>query len=665
LARNYSTLEQLEQKEPSPLIPFTENKNVFIIKTPHKTLNSECAERNAQVLSFEPEQRPMLVSLIKNLNLSSVPFFGISFHKSLLSPSWNVLDNPESPEVKLKEIGRKFFAYLTENNTIQYPDSASDGNYTTDVLCVKSNNYWDRPQFRQTFVKRLNSIAKTFPEVRKIIKMSSSLVNTFNNLTKPNSPIVSNKYTFSIPPFLSKIQNFFQKFNNIRAWENSIPTDYIDFIDYINNFRKLKRIFKQKQTQLNDLSNFIPSQNVSFDLSYVDHPRLLDYLNLDSERYGIAGPARVRPLMSIPTDTSKLTSAGALANTEQTSTSIYADINIRIFDRQDLAKIFTVKPLIYGTKITTIKYLVGLVQHVQAMEEEPRPISCITEPNEEYKICEGFQSPGVEDLHQNNLLLCGRALQSLNDSIEIDKCPLITAPNEALVYRAECVPGQRSVVLSSARSMKVSVNCDTYTNPPSVFDNFPVIIETECGLKEIFPDSEKIILPQIHGDFYQPQKIGLVSVQAPPNITANSTPSLVLEPSIMILLATLGASVTSFSIFATVLAIFDPTRCMNITKTFCCCFMRLFYCCKHCCMGCCKCQPTESQFEMQNRNRYYGSKSSIPSAPPQELVEQNPFLRPKSPAPSARSSIHNIRLASSDRQKRTSTDVNSGRIFVR
>ncbi len=62
------------------------------------------------------------------------------------------------------------------------------------------------------------------------------------------------------------------------------------------------------------------------------------------------------------------------------------------------------------------------------MEEEPSPISCITEPNEEYKICEGFQSPGVENLHQNNLLLCGQALQSLNDSIEIDKCPLITAP---------------------------------------------------------------------------------------------------------------------------------------------------------------------------------------------------------------------------------------------
>jgi hypothetical protein len=116
--------------------------------------------------------------------------------------------------------------------------------------------------------------------------------------------------------------------------------------------------------------------------------------------------------------------------------------------------------------------------------------------------------------------------------------------------------------------MKVSVDCDTYTNPPSVFDNFPVIIETECGLKEIFPDSEKIILPQIHGNIYQPQKIGLVSVQAPPNITLNSTPSLMLGTSTMIILANLGASITYFSIFATVLAIFDPTHCMNITKNF-------------------------------------------------------------------------------------------------
>jgi hypothetical protein len=44
MARNYSTLEQ---KEPYPLIPFTANKNVFVIKTPHITLNTECAERYA------------------------------------------------------------------------------------------------------------------------------------------------------------------------------------------------------------------------------------------------------------------------------------------------------------------------------------------------------------------------------------------------------------------------------------------------------------------------------------------------------------------------------------------------------------------------------------------------------------------------------------------
>ncbi len=54
-------------------------------------------------------------------------------------------------------------------------NTTSDGNYTIDVLCVKINNYQDRPQFRQTFIKNLNTIAITFPEVRKIIKMSSSL----------------------------------------------------------------------------------------------------------------------------------------------------------------------------------------------------------------------------------------------------------------------------------------------------------------------------------------------------------------------------------------------------------------------------------------------------------------------------------------------------------
>ena len=122
------------------------------------------------------------------------------------------------------------------------------------------------------------------------------------------------------------------------------------------------------------------------------------------------------------------------------------------------------------------------------------------ETDEKIKICEGFQTAGIEEPHPSTLLSCGRALLSMNETIDIDTCPSTDAPLEPLAYRAECVPGTKSAILSSIRPLKVKVACDTIDIYSSLFDHFPVVIETECAVNEVGNDTYKTLLPQIQLD---------------------------------------------------------------------------------------------------------------------------------------------------------------------
>ena len=228
------------------------------------------------------------------------------------------------------------------------------------------------------------------------------------------------------------------------------------------------------------------------------------------------------------------------------------------------------------------------------------------------------------------------------------------APHSVLAYRAECVPDVKTVVLSSVQPIRVSTICDTDVQSTNIFDTFPTLIDTECEIKEHINGTEKTILPQMQSDFYQNQMAG--KIIRPKIITKNSTETTTfnLTPIHLITISTLGAVFASLSVFVTILAIFDPQKCANITRTLCCCCFRLFFSCKHCCKHCKYYPPSDTennfqQHEMKTKTRkgYHQSQTSIPSAPALDPEEVSRFLPAKSPALSQKSSIYAIRRADS------------------
>ena len=650
IAKNYSKLELIEKTEKYPLIPFTPERNLILINASHIDLPAICQKLKAKMLSFDPNEKQRVVEILKANNVATVPFFSLAMSKSLYSPNFKVLDSPPTPNVKLADVGTKYFPYLSaENGDILYASKVDT--HEGPALCSKSNNFWDRSKsYMRFFAKTIQSILTTVPTVKRLSELTSDMVTVFSNLTRPNAQLISEKYVMSVPPSLTKIQTFLQKYNNLGNWENSKPSEVGDFLEYRKNFKELKQLFKKnnENPKTYEFFNFLQTRSAPIDFTFSDHQRLLTHLGMDPDRFGIAGPVQVRPLQSIQS---------SIPNEQ--SSAILAEVNFRLYDRQDVARIYDIKPIIFDNKITTAKYLVGLVRHAQATTSEPTPISCTHNEETSLKICEGFQTPGTEETHPASLLACGRALQSKNETIEIEKCPTTAAPHEALAYRAECDPGTRSVVLSSVRPLKITVSCDTLDSSSNIFEHFPVTLETECAIKEISNDTDRILLPQIQVDFFQHQKVGQVSTYRPPVTTPKPTAETQIQPAVLI---AIGTSLTSVLIFVTVLAIYDPQRCADKAKLMCCCFIRLFYCCKTCCSTCCKCNPNsiEENQEHSTRRRirnYYSSQNSIPSAPPEDEIAMNPILPAKSPAPSKRSSIHDIRVVQSDAKIRPQPNV--------
>ena len=659
IAKNYSKIENLKAIENLPLIPFTPEKNLIKIQADHAELPRNCQKYNAQLLTIEPSEKPLLAKIMKQIGIDTAPLFSIAVSKSLHSPNFKVLDSPEDDtKSKLQSVGNEFFPYFSAaDKIIRY---TRRGNNTSTVvapaLCSKSNNFWDRSPYMKFFTKTVQSILRTIQPLKQLSELTENVFSVFNGLSKPQAQVISDNYIIPAPVILTKISSFLQKFNNIKNWENSKPTEISDFLDYIKNFKELNKHYNQRNlnTKKHQFFDFLQNTSATIDFDEGDQ-RLLMHLGLSPDRFGISGPVQVRPLQSIGHSNNR--------NQEENTTSIYAEVSFRLFDRLDLAKIYDVKPLIFNNnKITTTKYLVGLVRHAQASLEEPTPINCIKKEEDEIKICDGFQTPGINIEQPSNSLSCGRALMSANDTINIDKCPTTAAPDEALAYRAECVPGVRSVVLSSVRPLKISIDCDTTESLANIFENFPVTINTECAVKETRNEVTKILLPQLQDNFYQDQKVGGISIYRPPVLTANNSNGP-LSTTALIILATIGATLVSVILSIVMLAIFDPAKCLNASKLMCCGMIKLFYCCQNCCKECCKCKPIpdENERERDNQRRmrnYYPSQTSIPSAPPDDIAMQS-FL-PKTPVTLSRNpSIHDIKQAEPRKSQQ------SARVFSR
>lgn len=651
VAQNYTSKEKLNLMEPSTLIPFGPDKNLIKIpETQHTLLMAECQKHGAQLLSFDPLEKPYLLDIMKQHQLTSIPFFSYHTPKSLLSRGIKLIESPEVP-ANMAKIGITGYPLLKADGTIGYPDvGRAEADFRSVALCEKENNYWDRNSNNQNiFTNVLNKILKKIPQLISTSKTFFETITATNKLPKHTFSSLAAKFSISGPPSLVQVVNLFQKYNNKNSWEISKPNAISDFLNFQQNFNKIKNLFKFKSPKM--LTDQITFSNNSILLSTVEEERLLAFIGLDPDQFGIVGGVGLQPLMTLPDS-----QAAADKNTTS-STSVTAQLSMNIYDKRDLMKIYAVQPLISNEQITSVTHVVQTPRYVQATESEPLLHNCKTSPKEEIPICEGFQTSKVDTYPQSSLLICGRALTQKNISVDYDKCPQVPAPSIPLTYRASC-DGERMVVLSSTHPLKIKVYCDTFVEESKQFDSFPVYIQTECEIREALNDTDKILLPQLQTDFLQQQRIKQI-ITSKPVITVTGPPQLMDNPIILIsgVFAIVLFILIAFMIL--ILALFDPQKCKNITGRLCCCFLKMHTGCQTCCNKSHCCQPVNdiTQIEMQYRPRRnkYSTNNSIASAPhPEDKLDEDEIATfmpikqkqypAKSPALSARSSFNELRF---------------------
>ena len=658
IAQNYTSRDKLKLMEPQTLIPFGPNKNLIKIpETQHTLLMAECQKYGAQFLSFDPWDKQDLLKILKEQNLESVPFFAYQTPRSLLSRGIKLLESPLVPANLLK-IGVTGYPLLYQNGTIGYPEPGqTEAEFRSVALCEKENNYWDRSSENQkTFTNLLGKILNKIPQ---LFDTGSTFIDTIamiNKLPKPSFSVMANKYSFSAPSSLVQMVNLFQKYNNKNSWETSKPTAILDFLNFTPNFNKIINLFKFKKPK--KLTDQIIFSNNSILLSTVEEERLLTFLGLEPEQFGISGPVGIQPVMVLPENPTT-------ENEEKKSTSMAAQIKMNIYDRKDIVRIHTVRPLISNGQVTTVTHVVVTPRYVQATESEPVPHQCTKSEKDAIQVCEGFQTTGPEEQHQQTLLTCGRALTQTNVSVDFNKCPTKPSPPNPLVYRANC-DGERMVVLSSPYPLTIKVYCDTFVEESKQFNSFPVYIQTECEIREVLNETDKILLPQLQVDFHQQQRVRKIVTMKPTTIIAKEIYSL-LEEKPWVLTLAIAISITVILLFflILVLALFDPQRCKKVTeKRICCCFICMHRKCQKCCgktsCSCCKPENDITQIEMKYipRRNQYSTNNSTTSAPPLDLdkvLEDNEltsFIPSKLPLSrrSSRSSVNEIKMEAKKNQ---------------
>ena len=662
IAQNYSNDKQLNDLEPNQLIPFRPDANLILISSKQTNLlPAECKKHGAQLLNFEPHEVHTLKNLMKENSITKMAFFGFPSNKFLHSPSLQILDEPSDPTSYFSKLGIVSYPIMSTDGTISYPSTNIPADYEAPAFCIKKNNFWDLPgNNRNTFKNTISKIISSASAIKKLSNVMNNLATQTSKLPSQIASLIPGKYIPSPPVILTKMVNFLRKFNNVPAWENSVPSDFNNFLQYLGNFKQAAKIFKdKKQTQSNEhvFNNFIIS-NRSLSLPSVDVDRLMAFLKLDPVFFGIGGSVELYP--AAKATSTETTTAATSPSSVTEPPSMTATIKMNIFDRRDTIEIYTVKPLIINDSITSINYVTKTLRHQMASEEEPIPINCITIETEHTPICDGFQTSGAENIHNDALLACGRALFSTKISPDYEKCPRTSFNSTVpLAYRADCEDnGVNTVVLSSARPVQTEVYCDTFLVSSNLFQNFPVTFDSDCEIREKLNDTSKILLPQFHTDFLQQQKVSRISTQAPPRLTTTIAPvSFLQNPTSLILIGTIAITIIALIFTIFLLALFDPKRCLTVTQNLCCCFFRFYQCCRICCNPetCCRCctdtpdieQAIEMRHKVRRNNYQSDTVSRTPSAPdfnqPPHNPEILPFINPKSPAQSRRSSIHSIK----------------------
>lgn len=522
-AIKYDTEAELDELEPSALIPFTHDTNLIQIKSPNKDFMTACANKDAKVLEIDSSSIGILKRIMEKLGIEKVPFRAFDDRGAQVSASGTVLKNIPTLDSNTKQLLRYFFPTFSRTGTSSfiYPSNDTIVSLTSDPVdgfCIKPNNMWDRKGPSRN--KWLTLIKKITSNLSLIKSWKDSFSSLFTNLPVIDQLYgkVSDKFTPNTPLALTGISNFLSKYKLNSTWESSTPSAFSDFQTFIKNFKSLAKVFIKippLKTRVNTLANITETKITEMVAAPFDDDKIQRFLDLNPDKVNITGPISIKPLY-------QLGGSGGIVG---------AQAKFKIYEANDKIKIYHVKPLIYHGFVTTVTHVLMSSKHKLALTHTPVPYGCENQRNnqnqeDDIKICKGYTTPGLESLSTIDSDICGAALSTIKGEVEFTKCPLTPAPSTPLAYRVSC--GNRTVVISSIKSLKIRVFCDGSSGPTvTLLDSFPSYLKTECEVRQVEKGGfEPILLPQLHSDFIMQQLISDVE-KSPINksIKPATTPS--------------------------------------------------------------------------------------------------------------------------------------------
>ena len=643
IAQAYDTMEELKAAEPKPLIPYTQEYNLIKIKSTPTSVTKDCAMADARVLELEPEMRPRIQEILKENDMRSTPFYGLFSKNNLLSLKGTYFEPAPQPSSALDS---QRYPALTKENVIEYSLTTTTSTTTTlapgataspslaevkiDGLCMKKNNFWDLEKNRNAWLSLITKIIKTLPHLAEWKNIFTNFASKAKSITNHNRGGESKlPYKLSLPSSFRNILKFITNYADVTKWEQSKASDIDNFTGYMENFKSLIRFFKlniKKKT----IDNTTEISQAELPVVEVDQAKMQKYLEMDPAKFNLAGPI----------------SLTSLSKDSDSSEIVRTEANMKIIDMQDLITVYAVRPLIYNQQITTVKYVVKTHRSTIAFQNKPQLQDCSNTQvnNIEIKTCKGFITSGIEEVPPQLSLSCGSAILTDGEATEFLKCPLTKAPIEPLAYRTNC--NDYSAVISSLVPLRARVYCDTFLKSTLDLLNFPAYLNTDCEIKILDGEAERVLLSQLHSDFLQDTYD--VKVRMPPLPTTPLATKFVLSPTVLTMIIAFPVGfITLLLTLGCILYLFDPEKCKIAMRKICCCMGCLQN--KPRCCDCCapseniqydgdeemvevrvlrprsKVREPSRQIQYPTRDRSANnSEASIATAPP--LSEYDPFI---------------------------------------
>ena len=567
--QNYTTEAKLKEHEPWVIHPYDDEKNVVLLPDDYTTTSnapSVCAERGNELIYFNKGSQAKMVEVLKKLNVKQAPFTAFPSGKSIFGPSLGFIDTPENQ--LLTAIPEHGYPQLRRNGVILYPLApvAGSGPTTTTttttttegpgslnstragldnkILCFRKNNPWDLASKRESWLGKATRLAQSLKIFDQLTPAFNSMKKFFKHLEKVKTN-TSKRVKLTLPTFMGKVVSFIKEFSNAARWEETVSRDEDRFDDFADNLQTLESTIHLTEPNLLNMQKskklFIPMFNKG---------NWEEKLLMDEQHYGLTSPLEVQ-ILGIPTEDTP----AADVNT------VVAKVTARTFNKNDLITLYAVEPNIVKGEMAAVKYVVSTPHTKFALIGEPSLAGCSSQENELYKKCKSIATPEVNIRHdEQSMIDCAKALMDTGLSSNFNKCPLISAPDFPIAYRAYCDNGNQTVataIVNSKTPLKLSFVCDGRETSIKDVDRFPLQIATTCAIQELKGEAQRTILPQMQKENLQSGSMGILST--PPPVTTTKTDDTLQKYLVPVGLFTLTLIIVVIFLI-TLVAIFEPSR---------------------------------------------------------------------------------------------------------